>query len=238
VSQGNKTPVAIRITRPYATEDEFLARELDTLSRSGVTLVGAQSRPEGVVLRFEITLADGTPILRGEGRVVGYKASAHGSEPGLSLRFTRLDSKSKTLVDKAGALRDARAGRPSKAPPAPVSTPELAPSSPQIPVASESAPTPEPALVPVPDTSAAAPDRDQDREPEPRSEPTDSAEPDPTPPGAAPVAPANPRPPPPIVAALSGDRESVLERLRSRKAALSPERIEELLREGSARARK
>ena len=110
VSQGSKSPVAIRITRPYATEDEFLAHELDTVTKSGVTLVGAQVRPEGVVLRFEITLADGTPILRGEGRVVGYKATAHGSEPGLALRFTRLDSKSKALVDRAAALRDARAG--------------------------------------------------------------------------------------------------------------------------------
>lgn len=111
-----KPPVAIRITRPYASEEEFLAHEIDTLSGAGVTLIGAQARPEGVVLRFEIVLANGTPLVRGEGRVIGYKANALGSEPGLTLRFTRLDSKSKALIDRASAMRKQRR---SVAPPPP-----------------------------------------------------------------------------------------------------------------------
>jgi hypothetical protein len=58
-------------------------------------------------------------------------------EPGLSLRFTRLDSKSKSLVDRVGALRDARRSIPPGAPsvrtpiaepPAPTSSAELPPS--------------------------------------------------------------------------------------------------------------
>jgi len=101
-----KPPVAIRITRPHQTEDEFLAAELETISRTGVVLVGAQQRPEGVVLRFELTLASGAPLLRGEGRVIGYKPNVVGDEGGLALRFTRLDSKSKALVDRAAALRN------------------------------------------------------------------------------------------------------------------------------------
>ena len=120
--------MAIRITRPYQTEDEFIARELDTISRTGVTLVGAQPRPEGVVLRFELALASGAPLLRGEGRVVGYKASALGSEPGLSLRFTRLDSKSKALVDRVGSMRDVRRSMP---PPPNVSVREVVPPAPE-----------------------------------------------------------------------------------------------------------
>lgn len=103
-----KPPVAIRITRPYQSEDDFLAAELDTISRTGVVLVGAQQRPEGVVLRFELTLANGAPLLRGEGRVIGYKPNVVGSEGGLALRFTRLDSKSKGLVDRVGAMREQR----------------------------------------------------------------------------------------------------------------------------------
>lgn len=112
-------PVAIRITRPYQTEEEFFAAELETISRTGVTLVGAQQRPDGVVLRFELTLATGEPLIRGEGRVVGYKPNAIGGEPGLSLRFTRLDSKSKSLVDRVGSLRDARRSMPPPAASAP-----------------------------------------------------------------------------------------------------------------------
>jgi hypothetical protein len=109
-----RPPVAIRITRPYATEDEFLEHELETLSRTSVTLLGAQSRPQGVVLRFELVLSSGQVLLRGEGRVVAFRPDAHKGVGGLSLRFTRLDSRSKTLVDKAATLRDRR--RPSAIP--------------------------------------------------------------------------------------------------------------------------
>ena len=111
-----KPPVAIRITRPYETEEDFLASELDTLSRAGVTLVGAQQRPDGAVLRFEIVLSTGAPLVRGEGRVTGYKPNVLGDEAGLVLRFTRLDSKSKALIDRAALLRDQRSGRASAVP--------------------------------------------------------------------------------------------------------------------------
>jgi molecular chaperone DnaK len=108
VADEQKTPVAIRITRPYATEQEYLEREFDTLTRTSVILLGAQARPQGVVLRFEIVLKNGDSMLRGEGRVVGFKEKAYAGEPGLSLRFTRLDARSKALVDRAATMRDAR----------------------------------------------------------------------------------------------------------------------------------
>jgi molecular chaperone DnaK len=109
VADDPRQPVAIRVTRPYQSEDEFLEKEIETLTRTSVVLVGAQSRPQGVILRFEVTLLDGVPILRGEGRVVAFKPRALGDLPGLTLRFTRLDAKSKALVDRAAAIRDARA---------------------------------------------------------------------------------------------------------------------------------
>jgi hypothetical protein len=109
VADEPRQPVAIRVSRPYASEDEFLEHELETLTRTSVTLVGSQSRPQGVILRFEIALSNGTALLRGEGRVVGYKQNAYGDLPGLTLRFTRLDTKSKALVDRAATFREARA---------------------------------------------------------------------------------------------------------------------------------
>jgi hypothetical protein len=109
MADEGRHPVAIRIARPYPSEEAFLEHELDTLTRTSVVLLGAQSRPQGVVLRFEVTLASGAPLLRGEGRVVGYKPNALNDEPGLTLRFTRLDPRSKALIDRAAALRDARA---------------------------------------------------------------------------------------------------------------------------------
>jgi hypothetical protein len=118
-------PAAIRITRPYATEEEFLDRELDTLTRASITLLGAQSRPQGVVLRFELVLVSGIVLVRGEGRVVGFKANAFEGLGGLTLRFTRLDTKSKGLIDRAAALREQR--RPSTRPPAHEAAPSIEP---------------------------------------------------------------------------------------------------------------
>jgi hypothetical protein len=124
VADDPRPPVAIRLTRPYASEEEYLEQELDLLSRTGITLVGAQPRPQGVVLRFELVLAAGQVLLRGEGRVVGFKPNAHQGVGGLSLRFTRIDARSKALLDKAAALREKRrpSTRPSRAPPPPLSS--------------------------------------------------------------------------------------------------------------------
>jgi hypothetical protein len=131
VSDTLKPPAAIRIARPYANEDEFLAQELDMLTRTTVTLVGAQLRPQGVVLRFEVVLTSGQVILRGEGRVLAFKPNAHRGVAGLTLRFTRLDTRSKALVDRAASLRDQR--RPSQAPmPSGASMPDVPASAPAL----------------------------------------------------------------------------------------------------------
>ncbi len=158
-----KPPVAIRITRPYATETEFLEREFDTLTHTGVTLLGAQSRPQGVVLRFEIVLTSGESILRGEGRVVGFKERAYAGEPGLVLRFTRLDSRSKSLVDRASALREARVRASSSL----MSMPAVVVPKPLSPVAPLTSAAPAPITQPTPRAAPAAPPRPSSAPPRP-----------------------------------------------------------------------
>lgn len=108
MAQGSGGPVAVRIVRPYASEDDFLEHELDTLGRAGIVLIGAEARPSGVILRFEVVLSDGSPLVRGEGRVLAFRENVVGDQPGLALRFTKLDVRSKALVDRASALRDQR----------------------------------------------------------------------------------------------------------------------------------
>lgn len=119
MAENVRPPVAIRIVRPYPTEEEFLESELETVGKTSVILIGAHPRPTGVILRFEVTLATGHSVLRGEGRVLGHKESAFRGQPGLSLRFTRLDPKSKALVDRAAAIREARLAGESNPPPPP-----------------------------------------------------------------------------------------------------------------------
>ena len=102
------TPVAFRLRRPYASEDEFIAGEGAAVSRTGMTLVGAAYRPSGVIVRFEIALWDGSPLFRGEGKVQGHRAAAEeGKLPGLDIRFSRLDARGKSLVDRILQGREA-----------------------------------------------------------------------------------------------------------------------------------
>lgn len=139
MADNARPPVAVRIVRPYETEEAFLESELETVGKTSVILIGAHSRPTGVILRFEVTLASGATVLRGEGRVLAHKENAFRGQPGLALRFTRLDPKSKALVDRAAAIREARlndgAGRPASIPPpaptpAPQTNPPARPSNP------------------------------------------------------------------------------------------------------------
>jgi hypothetical protein len=163
VAENSRPPVAIRIVRPYETEESFLENELETVGKTSVILIGAHSRPTGVILRFEVTLASGATVLRGEGRVLAHKENAFRGQAGLALRFTRLDPKSKALVDRAAAIREARlAGEASRhtsaepPPPAPSSAPSAvaphAPSSGSIAAASH-APAPGPSSPPPRDGS-------------------------------------------------------------------------------------
>lgn len=171
----NSPPVAVRVVRPFATEDELVAAESNAFTRTGVMLLGAPSRPSGVVLRFEICLRDGTPAMRGEGRVVGYRAPEAGEDGALMLRFTRLDVKSKQLLDRAVALREERRSLPppgarpaapeatsARPPPPPSQRPAVQPSHrplpPPPPSSRSSAPRPTPsARPPLPTPHVASP---------------------------------------------------------------------------------
>jgi hypothetical protein len=201
-------PSAIRITRPYASEEDYLDRELETLTRASITLLGAQSRPQGVVLRFELALSSGVVLMRGEGRVVAFKANAFEGLGGLTLRFTRLDTRSKALVDRAAALREKR--RPSTRPQMPDSG-DLAPD--RIPA------PPEPLDGTAPGISAPAIPRQQTPLPPPVGPSTLTGMPSMQVPSVAREAPLGPPP----------DRDSLLERLRARARNLDAGDIERIL---------
>ncbi|HRH01008.1 MAG TPA: hypothetical protein PLR99_32415, partial [Polyangiaceae bacterium] len=99
MEESHRSLFAVRVVRPYQTEEEFLREESFALTASSIVLVGAGPRTDGVILRFEVVLESGAIMLRGEGRVAGHVATPGGE--GLLLRFTRLDPRSKALVDRA-----------------------------------------------------------------------------------------------------------------------------------------
>ncbi|HEY8091448.1 MAG TPA: hypothetical protein VIF09_26470 [Polyangiaceae bacterium] len=203
--------MAIRITRPQTTEDEFLEQELETISRTSVTLLGAQPRPQGVVLRFELVLASGLVVMRGEGRVVGFKPNAYRGMGGLTLRFTRLDTRSKAMVDKASALRERR--RPSAQPPAVEPSPSLPPA-----VVEETRPP----VFDVEATRAEAPSSKRSGHP-PHALP------------AMPVAPAPPQEPTPRQQPPR-ERDALLDKLRARAKSLDATAVQRILEQRQRRA--
>lgn len=152
VSDARPPPqVAIRIVRPYDSDEEFLNAELETVGKTSVILIGAHPRPAGIILRFEVTLQSGATVLRGEGRVLAHKERAFRGQPGLSLRFTRLDPKSKALVDRAVAMREARlSGEASSIrPPSAPSLPPVEPNANERSAPPPPAPAHEPVAVPI-----------------------------------------------------------------------------------------
>jgi hypothetical protein len=109
-------PVGIRIQRPYDTDEEFIRGDGLAIGRLGMILIGAPKRPPGITIRFEVVLRSGDAVFRGEGRVVAHRVHANGRE-GLEIRFTRLDSRSKGLVEQVLTLRRTGALAPASMPP-------------------------------------------------------------------------------------------------------------------------
>jgi molecular chaperone DnaK len=103
--EARSTPVAVRIQRPSATVDAFLKTDRRLFGRKTIALPGAPSKPVGAILRFEIVLADGAPVVRGEGRVISSGPLDGDGEQGLLLGLTKLDPGSKMLFDRIARER-------------------------------------------------------------------------------------------------------------------------------------
>ncbi|HEX5748730.1 MAG TPA: TIGR02266 family protein [Archangium sp.] len=96
--------IPLRIRLPYATEEDFVEKYGSNVARGGLFIATRSPKPEGTGLAFELVLADGGRLLRGEGLVV--KAQAEGPRAGMTVRFVRLDAYSKALIDRILARRN------------------------------------------------------------------------------------------------------------------------------------
>ena len=134
-------PVILRIVRPYASEDEFLAGDLWTIDAKGALLVDQRALEPGTLVRFDVLLSSGERVIRAEGKVAKYVEPTATRPGGLRVRFTRFGGSTKAFIDRAVALR--RAAPPparAEAPPTAASTPEAAPGPASAPAPPRSAP--------------------------------------------------------------------------------------------------
>jgi len=106
-------PTPLRVRLPFRSEDEFAAQYGAHVGRDGFFLATRAPKPVGMQLLFDLVLADGSSLLRGEGVVV--RSSATGDRPGMTVRFVRLESAGKALVDRIVSGRPARGSAPAEA---------------------------------------------------------------------------------------------------------------------------
>lgn len=144
MAESPRPPPTIRITRPWGSEKEFIEGDLAFLGRTAILLPNAPARQPGELIRFEIVLSTGTPVFRGEGHVVAHHAPGGAKPPGLEVRFTRIDARSKLVLDRVRERRTALVRSGSIPPPALVSqAPPPGPlSQPPLPYSMSLAPLP------------------------------------------------------------------------------------------------
>ena len=104
------TPLRIRL--PFGSEEEFIARYGVHVGKDGFFLATRTPKDVGTRLAFELVLADGTPLLSGEGDVAQTVA---GTRSGMVVRFLRLDGAGAALVERILASRRASGVKPSEA---------------------------------------------------------------------------------------------------------------------------
>ncbi len=114
-------PVALRIRLPFQSEVEFIERYGPHVAKGGIFIATRSVKPEGTPISFELVLADGARLMRGEGVVQQVHQEAE--RTGMLVRFTRLDARSKQLIDRVIAHRDGLVPEP----------PAAAPSAPEAP---------------------------------------------------------------------------------------------------------
>ncbi len=146
----------LRIRLPYATEEDFVEKYGSNVARGGLFIATRSPKPEGTGLAFELVLADGGRLLRGEGVVV--KSQAEGPRAGMTVRFVRLDAYSKALIDRIVTRRNHGSEGAAKASDTAAGVPTLAPEPPSGQMPEAGAETPranEPAQEPPPRPEAA-----------------------------------------------------------------------------------
>ncbi len=138
-NEPRKIPLRIRL--PFTSEDEFITRYGSNVTRGGIFIATRAGKPEGTPLSFELVLQDGTRLMRGEGVVHKVVVDDQPGKAGMLVRFTRIDSRTKGLIDQILEQREgaAPADAPAAEPSPPVAPPPISRPTP-VPVAKKGPP--------------------------------------------------------------------------------------------------
>ncbi len=111
VADQREAPVRVRLR--YPDLDTFVEKFAPNVTRGGIFLASRDPRPVGTVLRFEVLLRQGGPVLSGKGRVTWVK-EFNPAEPhrpyGMGVQFLQLDPEARPVLE---TLLKKKQGRPS-----------------------------------------------------------------------------------------------------------------------------
>jgi hypothetical protein len=95
------SPIVIHMYRPYASEEEYIARERFSIEAKSMLLINQPALPPDTAVVFDVTLENGQKPIRAEAKVVGY-VEPQGDRPGgLRVRFRRFGAATKAFIDRA-----------------------------------------------------------------------------------------------------------------------------------------
>lgn len=124
VATNDASPFLVRVYLRYPDVDAFVARFAPNVTRGGIFLASRKPRPVGEVVRFEISLAQGPPLLWGSGRVTWVR-EFNPAEPyrahGMGVQFTFVDPECQPLLHRL--LEQKNAARPTPVSGVPIAVP-------------------------------------------------------------------------------------------------------------------
>ncbi len=140
--------IAIRFRLQYPDVDTFVAKYAANISEGGIFIASMEPPAVGTIVRFELSIAGGQPILRGEGEVV-WNTPFDPLRPmdacGMSIRFQRLDADGVALIRRVLAYKTDHAEQFVTAAPDPYATAAYRPHPPTSARGAAEQPTRQPA---------------------------------------------------------------------------------------------
>jgi uncharacterized protein (TIGR02266 family) len=107
----------VRVRLRYPDLDTFVEKYAPNVTRGGIFLASREPRPVGEVLRFEVLLRQGDPVLSGRGRVAWVK-EFNPTEPhrpyGMGVQFLEVDAPARPVLDR---LLERKQSRPTESQP-------------------------------------------------------------------------------------------------------------------------
>src|SRR3954447_15757024 len=100
-SSADDSGITLRIKFKSESIDQFISRYGADVSPGGIFIRTRNPLGVGTTLRFEFSLADGSPLLVGQGTVVWVREpdqARAGVVPGMGVRFDKLTAESQTTL--------------------------------------------------------------------------------------------------------------------------------------------